>query len=297
MPFPGTGRRRGTGAWGLGAATAALCWAAAPPGAGPAAARRTLDAVVALLAAEARLIVAAGLEPPAEADFSRRYAVAPDAGTLLDALRRRLDGDPFVDAWVRYQLSSFDPDLGALDDRAFEEFLHRAPPLVENPAARPQALEALERAAAAERLTERDLERLRRTVTDMEADRARCRKLNAAAEGFLEWAQRRLGPGGPRPARWRLGRCAATVAAGWPAATVKADVRRELEAAAADPALHPAGREAIVRHARALVGLERRYVEQVTFMADGSVRVAYGQARVTAGDVDRWVAGLTGPPP
>jgi hypothetical protein len=274
------------------AAHAALTCAQPPA---PRGATATLDAALDLLAAEARLIVAAGLDPPEEADFARRHPLALDPSAILEALGAPADRDPFVDAYVRFQLTSADPDPALLEERGLRRLLERAPRLLENPRADARVLAALRRAHGAGSLSKRQLQALRALAADLEARAQRAARLNGPAERFARWLESALQSRGHLGAEWALRRCAAAVSAGWPVAKLKAQVTAALQAAAADPGLEAAQRQQVAQAIRQLAGVERESVESITFMADGSVRAAFATSRISAEDAERWATILESP--
>ena len=229
---------------------------------------------------------------PEAPDHSARSVPQIDPEPLIDALTRRAHQDPFTDAYVRWQLTSHDPALSGLDQARFVRLVREAPVLVPNPRADPQVVALFERVADAGPLAETDLKRFRRILERLEAQTARAQTLGRPARGFHEWAQRRLAADALRSRQWQLVTLAATVSAGWPVADLKSKVTQTLGAAASGAALTPSQRGLLARQLRALRGLERRTVNQVTFMADGSVRVTFATSRIGDDDIDRWLERL-----
>jgi hypothetical protein len=229
-----------------------------------------------------------------EPDFASRFDGAIDPDRLVETLTHRSHPDPFVDAYVRWQLTSFDPDLPELDDRAFLELMRHAPTMIENPRADPETVAVFRRVGRAGPLSARDRERLRELTRRLEGRAAEAEILNRPAVGFRRWVGAKLGDRGPRPRQWRLERCAATVAAGWPAASIKSAITRDLGTSASDQSLSGPERRTVAALAQRLSGLERRFVDQVTCLADGSVRVTFSTTGVDEDDVARWIGRLDG---
>ncbi len=282
------------------AAWLALCGAAcgAIAVAGLAAAHRApvasnpLPEAIRRLTAEAREVMAGRRTLGDEADFAARFERAPEVRKLVEALSRPAHGDPFVDAYVRWQLTSFDPALADLDEKRFADLARRAPPLIENPRAERKAVSTFRRAAAAGPLPQRDRDRLREMEAEFVQRTARARRLNRPATGFRAWVQEKLGARGPRPRQWLLAWCAATINAGWSTRSIKTAITRGFEAGGSDPSFTAAQRRLVAEQARHLIGRRRAAVGKVTFMADESVRVTFSTAGVDAGDVRRWVEAL-----
>jgi hypothetical protein len=264
--------------------------AAAPPRAGSA-----LQEAIAALAAEAANVRAAGAiaERP---DFASRFqSERPiDADQLQKALLRPAHRDRFIDAYVRWQLMSFDPSLPAMDDRQFAQFMDAAPAMVENPRADPKMVDLFRRAENAGPLSPGDSDRLRALARDLDQSTAAAEALNRPALGFREFVASKLPSDGPRGRQWLLERCAATIVAGWPPRQVKAEITKAFTAAAADPSLTAQHKQTLADQAARLVGLQREIIREIEFMADGSLKAFSSFARVDDNDVKRWIARLAG---
>ncbi|MHC4447629.1 MAG: hypothetical protein ACYSXF_07615, partial [Planctomycetota bacterium] len=261
-------------------------------GAGPA-----LREAIQALILEGRAIHDGDRPMPSEADFAARFNKPIDETRLLETLADRVNRDSFLDAYCRWQLTSFcstRPRLLDLDDRDFLRFLRRAPAMIENPRAEPKTLAAFEEARTAGRLSSHELRRLRHVNDQLEQRTAKARKLNEPADHFYEWVQEQLGDAGPRPRQWLILRCARTIAAGWPTRDIKTEMTRDFNEIATDRRFSAAQRHLVARQVRALAGLNRQSVNKVTFMADRSVRVTLSTSGVDKGDVERWAERLMG---
>ena len=105
---------------------------------GRAASGTTIEAAIKQLTREARRFQTAPLGLPGEPDFARRFEGTIEADDLDRALRRRTHRNPFIDAYVRWQLTSFADDsqaLQELDEQSFGAFMRHAPAMVANPRA------------------------------------------------------------------------------------------------------------------------------------------------------------------
>ena len=263
--------------------------AAAPPPA--------LRAALKTLTAEAEAHREDPASLPSWPDFAKRdeapAEIEPD--DLVGALTRRADKDLFTDAYVRWQLSSFDLDLNLLDAETFRRLVREAPVLPPNPRADTQVIALFDRVADAGPLSEEDLQRFRELVERLDAETARAKALGRPATGFHEWVQKRVGNHPLRSRQWLLVRLALTTSAGWPVARLKTEVTRTLAEAATDSTLTRAHRALLARQLRTLAKLEeRRVVDEVSFMADGSVRVTFVTSQVSDDDIYRWLERVGG---
>ncbi len=255
-----------------------------------------LPGVVELLAAEALLVKEGTMAMRSDASsFAERLTWTPEPAALLAAIARPQHADPFVDAYVRWQLTGLAGGPAILDDRVTGQLLDHLPRLVDNPRAEPRFVARLERAATAGALAPSELQRVRGELAAIEAAAARAEALNRAAEGFLGWVQERLADAAPQDTGHRpillAARLAACVGGGWPSGRAKADLTRALSEGPA-----PAGpsRRRLEASLQRLAGVQRQFLEQVTFLADGSIRVDFATAAVADDDVERWLTLLAG---
>ena len=89
-----------------------------------------------------------------------------------------------------------------------------------------------------------------------------------------------------------LERCAATINAGWSSREIKSQMTKAFKDAATDATLLPSHRAALADQTRRLIGMKRLLVNEVTFMADGSVQVSFSTAHVDKDDAERWIAAM-----
>jgi len=264
---------------------------------GRAASGSSIEAAIKQLTREARRFQTDPLGLPAEPDFARRFEGTIEADDLDRALSRRTHRNPFIDAYVRWQLISFADDsraLGELDEQLFGAFMRHAPAMVANPRADRDLVALLKRGNQSGPLSGADLRRRQRLERQLNQMTKRAELLNRPAIGFYEWAQKKLGPIGPRPRQWLLCRCAATIAAGWPARSIKSAISRAFTESVRDRRFTPSQRRVVADQSRRLIGLDRTIINQMTFLADGSLRVTFSRSRVEAKDAEAWVERLMG---
>lgn len=255
-----------------------------------------LAGIVELLVREALLVRDGALDMRVEtSSFAERLRWSPEPVAVLAAIVRPQHADPFVDAYVRWQLTGLAGDGSAgigLDDKLAGQLLDHLPRPVDNPRAESRFVARLERAAGFGPLPPAELQRVRSEIAAVEAAAAEADALNRATDGFHAWVEQRLGE------QWRpillSARLAACVAGGWPSTRAKADLTRSFSEGPG-----PAGplRRRLEASLQRLTGTQRRSLEQVTFLADGSIRVDLATAAVSAADVERWMKLLGGEPP
>lgn len=249
------------------------------------------------LAQEAARIKTEGKLPVAGPDYAARSTEEIADTDIAAALTRRTSGDPFTDAYIRWQLTSFNPTLPSLDDRLFFRLMGNAPPLLPNPASDEEMVGVFEKAEGAASLSQGDATRLREAWTTLQRKVQLAHAMNKPALEWRTWLEKQLPETGPRRIQWLIERCAATIAAGWPSRDVKGDVTktfRSAGAASGADALTPPQRAMIAEQTKLLKDLRRRCVEDVTFMASGAVDVTFANYYVDDDDVQRWIALLNG---
>lgn len=254
----------------------------------------TIRDAMRLLTDEGKAVRSRKIPPPARPDFASRFESSLDQADAGRALIKQANPDPFIDAYIRWQLTSFDPPLPAMDDSAFARFMDAAPPMVENPRAGAKVMLLLHNADGAGPLTMAELEHLRAIVADAEARAKQAEAMNIPALEFRSWVAQRLGQTGPRPRQWLLERCAATVRAAWSTSLVKGDISRQFSASAGDETFTPQQRQMVAEQAKRLIGLSRQSFEKVAFMADSSVKPSFSTSDVDEKDVEKWIKRLMG---
>lgn len=230
-----------------------------------------------------------------KADFATRFEREVPPQELSAALRVPAHRDDFVDAYVRWQLTSFGAPLGELDDRAFLRLMKEAPRLAPNPMAAPRVVAEYSALNRTGRLSAEAMERVRRVTATLEEERSAAERLNRPAEEFRAWVLEQCPSGGPRRLHWLLESCAAAIQGGWPPAEAKGRITRAITEAAGDPDLRPEDRRAVAAAAERLAGLSCDYVKGVSFLAQDTVEAHISTAAVQRADVARWLDALKAP--
>lgn len=255
-----------------------------------------LKAAVKELIAEAEAIIQNNDVPKGKPDYASRCTHAVTADEVGMALTQRTHRDSFVDAYVRWQLTSFDPALPEMDEGAFFKFTDLAPRMIENPRAEPAVVETFERVDKAGRLPVKDVERVRIMYDELDVRTRRAELLNRPAIEFREFIAAQVGETGIKPRLWLLEELNATVDAGWSTRSIKTRISKSFLDASRETGLpreHIAGLATILRR---LVDKNRRFVNEITILADGTVRVTFSTAAVTDNDIEKWTNRLAGVP-
>ncbi len=230
-----------------------------------------------------------------EADIASRIESGDfDDVEILRAIVRRQHRDPFVDAYIRWQLTSFDVELPAMSDRDFITLMDNTPAFVENPAADPRVVSFFEQAERAGALAPDRIEFIRRAQAEMESRQQVAEMQNLPAVRFRQWVEDQLGETGVRPRQWMMEELAAMITAGWPVSDLKSAMSRDFSASVADETFTTAQRAMLVNQLRTVIGPGRRWVKELTYLASGEVKVAVWTSRVDQGDVENWTNRLAG---
>jgi hypothetical protein len=232
--------------------------------------------------------------PSNTADFAPRFDREISDHELIGALTQSLHDDSFIDAYIRWQLTSFDPDPPELDDRQFLKLMANAPAMVQNPRADEQVVALFQKAEQSGSLSHRELDRLRQAASELDRRTQIAQAMNLPAEGYRDWIASKLTDGGPRRLQWLIERCAGTITAGWPSRSIKAAMTKQFKAVANDNIFTPSQRQLIAEQLRRLIGLKRVSVNKITFLAGNTVQVTFSTTAVDEDDVEKWIAQLNG---
>lgn len=232
-------------------------------------------------------------EPTIAAEIEESGAKV-DEVDVLRAMVRRQHRDPFVDAYIRWQLTGFDVTLPEISDRDFITFMDNAPAFVENPAADPRIVSFFEQAERAGAHAPDRVEFIRRAQAEMETKQREAVRLNEPATKYREWVAEQLGETGVRPRQWMMEELAAKIAAGWPVSDIKGAMSRAYSDSVNDETFTPEQRAMLVNQLKTIIGPGRRWVKEITYLASGEVKVAVWTSSVDMGDVENWTNRLAG---
>jgi hypothetical protein len=253
-----------------------------------------LDAIQ-TLTREAREIIARKAEPRREANFASDFEGTIEPEKLVRRILRPVDRDPFIDAYVRWQLTSFDPPLDSLPDRQYEALLRSLPALEENPRAEESLLATLRQFAEAGALDEP-----RRRAVQEEIDAAKelaehAELRNEPALHLRAWIERKWPECSLRAIEVQIERCDALIKAGWPVDRAKQDLERCLARAASERSVDDDGRRRLARLLPPLTRTSRLYLADA-FFAGEALTLDLADTAIYDFDVRRWLRLLEGSP-
>ncbi|TVQ54879.1 MAG: hypothetical protein EA377_04500 [Phycisphaerales bacterium] len=232
--------------------------------------------------------------PRQSADFASEVSNEVNLDDIARAITQRQHRDPFVDAYIRWQLTSFEPMMPEMTPPDFTRMINLLPPYLENPAANENVRQLMNRARDAGQLSARDIARLEEVYREMKENVEMANNMNQPAAEFRDWIAAQYEHDHMRALLLALAECTATVAGGWSTRSIKTQITRMTTEAGKDPDFSRQDRRVIAEQIQRLVGIERRMVNEVTFLADGSVNVTFSTAAVTRRDSNNWIDRLHG---
>ena len=133
------------------------------------------------LTTEAEQGRAAGELPRLNADFAAGFPHLVSKMAVGVKITLRMHADPFVDAYVRWQLTSFDAALPLLNDRKFQRMLGELPPYLDHPRADARLIALMQRLRQGGDLDDADRTAASRHLDRLAKAESRARQLNLPA--------------------------------------------------------------------------------------------------------------------
>lgn len=198
-----------------------------------------------------------------------------------------LHSDPFIDAYIRWQLTSFDPKLPDLDAHQFDKLLDELPKPIRNPRADRDLINTLIASGKTGALSAAAQESINKQLNDLSERASRAAALNQAALGLRAWLRGQLPRTGERPLLAGLEQCTALVESGWPVDDAKAKLDETFKAGDRDRQFTDEQRQSVINHMRPLIGKRTLYVTSAV-ISDGRLAVEYADTAIYDFDVRRW---------
>ncbi len=250
-----------------------------------------LATAVKTLADEARLIKNDEHLPRHDADFAQGFEQSLPPELVGSRLVRRVDRDPFVDAYVRWQLTSFDPALPQMADQAFQRFLRDLPPMIESPRAREALIGEIYTAIRSGKLSQTEQLSLGRRLDALAKQTRQARTMNRPTVSLYDWVASQLPPTGARVLQLELARHNALVNAGWPTEAAKSQLEELFNASAGDESFDADQRRLVAEMTQRLVGRTHVYLAGAR-IDEGAVVAQFNDTGVYDIDVQRWTKAI-----
>ncbi len=253
--------------------------------------------IVRLLSDEARQSKVDGVLKRSSASFASDEAfgnsTAPPQTAVLDRILRRNHTDAFTDAYIRWQLTSFNPmiEISRMADREFDRLVQVLPSVLPNPRADDALIEAFQRAAGLGTLTEQQ----QKDVNDRLNALAR---LSSAAEAFNvpgrelhEWLVQQFASQPHRVLTLMLHRAQSLAQTGWPVEDIKRTIDAQIARFASQREFTIDQRRAIALTAERMMVRPRMYLETAG-VSEGAAYVNFNTTGIFDYDVRRWARAL-----
>ena len=229
--------------------------------------------------------------PRGSADLVRTIGGPVPVELIARQIITRQHHDDFIDAYVRWQLTSFNPALPAMEDARFRRLMDQLPRMVRNPRSDRDLIERFSAAQAAGGLAEADLRRANELLNELEERSTIALRLNTPALGLRDWLEVRLAGNSSRLSQARLERCHAMIEGGWPVESLKSRLQQFFQAAADDMDFEPPQRRAVSQQAERLAGRRVPLIASVRII-ESSLSITYDEAAVYDFEVRKWIKTL-----
>lgn len=258
--------------------------------------RSAMRGIIRELTREAKQVREQGELLADEPDFAERYDGEISAEAVQRALVSRHGRDAFADAYIRWQLTSFDVDLPLMSDREFRRMLTQMPAWFGSARADDRLIAAFEHAADLGSLNERQFQQLQQINDDLDRRTREAELLNTPPTQFREWLREQADAQGHTARAFELAveHCHVIIQGGWPTRAIKTEITARSTAIGEDESIDRATRDQLRATLEAVRGMERRFINEVTFMRDRSVNVSFSTAAVRTRDIENWTERLYG---
>lgn len=251
------------------------------------------DRLMALLTSEAEQFADTGTLPRAHPSIASEFPHELPETRVVQAIIEPQHREPLIDAYIRWQLTSFDPPLPELRERRFAKLLDDLSPLTVNPRADDQLIAMLNRALEAGELIERDQQQINDVLNAMDEQVSKRRTLNTPALELRDWLDQQYEGEGAERILIAFERCKALADAGWPIGPAGAQAERRCTDAARDRAFTDDDRRVVTRAAGRIIGARRVYVQSAR-IRQNRLEVNFAETAIYDFDVRRWLRRMDG---
>ena len=254
----------------------------------PAAALREL---LAMLEREGRQAREEGELPRAYPSIAADFPHDLPMDALAKKITTKLDRDPFIDMYMRWQLTSFDSALPEMTDREFERMVDNLSGYLPNPRAEQAFINQVNRGIEAGELTEREQQQFEDRFNQLAADASKARALSQPAEQFRRWLLEQVGDTGLRAIQLQIDHVMTLTDAGWPVGRAKGGLEAMLTASQRDRSFTDAQRKRIAKQIARLREDTRNYVVSARIV-EARVEVNFTLTGIYDFDIRRWLRAL-----
>ncbi len=245
------------------------------------------------------------LELPKAPDFALRFADEIDRGFILRQFYKVHDRrEPVVDAYIRWQLLSYQPRLDEFEAWEIEKLFTLLPELVKNPCAETKEVERFEKMLEtyekipenAERQQERYRSEMREDWWQLREEREDAEALNRPARAFAAYWREHIkeigGIQGPHEPRLAWADFVNTLQAGFKVSTEKGRLTKALNERRGDETYSRRDRVKLQQRIDKFIGVEYRVLDEADIPFHGTPKLRLGRRYVSEADAKRWIEAL-----
>lgn len=229
--------------------------------------------------------------PRQKADFAKSFNQSLPSELVGRKIVSQVNDDDFVDAYVRWQLTSFKPTLPKFNDREFARLVNSLPKLLENPRADRALLTDINKAIGAGILDEKSQEQLSSKLTECTRKTSVATALNLPNTRLRTWILSQLPGTGIRPLQLRLDQLAKTVRTGWRVDRIKTQLDELFVKSDSDRSFTIKQRQTVARQAQRLIGMNRVFLARAN-ISDGTISADFDDSGVYDFEVKRWMRSI-----
>lgn len=199
--------------------------------------------------------------------------------------------DPFVDGYIRWQLTSYDPPLPKMADAQWQRMIENLPMIPINPRADADLIKLLNQGIQAGELSEDDQKKILDRITLMSEIESNRRALMTPAVELRAWIMEKHKDSLYQQMVLSVEKCAALVRAGWPTGDAGAKTAELFAQAARDREITDQEKLKAARVAESVIGLSRVYVASVR-INNNRLEADFENTAIYDFDVRKWIRSM-----
>ena len=228
-----------------------------------------------------------------EANFALETTLSPPLDLISQNLIRTQHRDPFIDAYIRWQLTGFNPTFPQLPNRKQQDVLRKLPTLTANPLSDPAVLNRVNELLQIPILTEQEQLQIITEYTKLTDAQRRAAKNNVPATKLRMWLIKSFPPQSRAGLEVRVELVATMVGSGWAAVGPKNLLQSGCEMAGQNQELSKADRESIALLLKKLTGLSSTMVDDLR-TGDFALQADFRSSTIQDFEVREWTRLLYG---
>lgn len=225
--------------------------------------------------------------PNVASDFAYEPAMPQLARAVIEAQHR----DHFIDAYIRWQLTSYQPTLPRLTEKQWEQVIQDLPMIPINPRADDDLIKLLNRGLQAGELSESDQKQINERLELMSSIESNRRALMTPAMELRAWLMKKNEDSLYRQIIFSLEQTAALVQAGWPTGDYGAKTAELFAMVQRDREFTDPQKRRAAAVAQGFTGITRVYVSSAR-INENRLEVNFENTAIYDFDVRKWVRSM-----